>query len=332
MYCVFIMWQQTIKKHYPNAIINESALKFPITPSGWDIDFPNTVDVPTFLVLQDMLTWEPGSRWPRELERIAHWAISKNIDQSKLFILIWNYDLAEHWNEQNSGMFRCIQFSIHQYETWQQYTKSRTLIEETFTGTGRKHNALCLNRIDKPHRRSTITYLKRSREVNLSDLHNGKQPYYPGLSFSDYKYDNLANLLSLAQNYTTSRFSIITESQYAEPRGIISEKTFNAIVALHPFVIISSFGSLKELQRLGFKTFGDHFDESYDQCANYQRLDRVLGLTQIHKFRPDDSIKEICQYNRDYFFNEFGNKLCSDIHLACLGHPNDVIFKSVITP
>ena len=319
------MWQQTIKKYYPDAVINDAALKFPITAKGWDIDFPDTVDKPTFLVLQDMLTWEPGTRWPRELERIATWAIAKNVDQSKLFVLIWNYDLAEHWNEQQPGMFRCIQFSTFQYNLWEQYTKSHTLIVDTFTGTGRKHNSLCLNRIDKPHRRTVITYLKRFREVNLSDLHYGREPYYPGLSYDDYQYDNLENLLSLAQNYNTSRMSIVTESQYSEPRGIITEKTFNAIVALHPFVIIGAFGSLKEIHRLGFKTFAKYFDETYDALPNSMRVDRVLGLTAIHKFRPDESIQEVCQYNRDYFFKEFGNKLLSDLHLACQSHSLNVV-------
>ena len=319
------MWQETIKNYFPNAVINDAALLFPITDRGWQVDLPKNLDNPTFLVLQDMLTWEPGARWPRELEQIAHWAISKHLDTSNLFVLIWNYDLAEHWNEQNPNLFKCIQFSTHQYETWQQYTKSHTLIVEAFIGTGRKHNSLCLNRIDKPHRRSVITYLKRYREVNLSDLHYGRNPYYPGLSFEEYDYDNLKNLLSLSQNYVTSRLSIVTESQYSEPRGIISEKTFNAIVALHPFVIIGTPGSLKEIQRLGFKTFPEYFDESYDDCPNGLRLDRVLGLTEIHKFRPDDSIKEICRYNREYFFNKLGDKLLSDLALACKRHSLNVI-------
>ena len=319
------MWQQTIRKYFPDAVIYDAALKFPITATGWEVEFPDKVDKPTFLVLQDMLTWESGSRWPSELERIAKWAIAKNVDQSKLFVLIWNYDLAEHWNEQNPGMFRCIQFSTFQYNLWEQYKKSHTLIVNRFLSTGHKHNALCLNRVDKPHRRSTISYLRRFREVNLSDLHNGRTPYYPAQSYDEYDYDNLKNLFSLQQNYLTSRFSIITESQYAEPRGIITEKTFNAIVALHPFVIIGTAGSLKEIQRLGFKTFPEYFDESYDQYPSSVRLDRVLGMNQIRKFRPDDGIKEICRYNRDYFFNAFGDKLCSDLELACRSHSGNIV-------
>lgn len=318
------MWQSIIRQYFPGAVIYDAALKFPITTKGWEVEFPDKVDAPTFLVLQDMLTWESGTRWPRELERIATWAIAKNIDQSKLFVLIWNYDLAEHWNQQQPDMFKCIQFSPFQYNLWEQYTKSHTLIEDTFTETGRKHNALCLNRIDKPHRRSTISYLKRLREVNLSDLHYGRHPYYPGQDFADYDYDNLKNLLSLSKNYTTSRFSIITESQYSEPRGIVSEKTFNAIVALHPFVIIGSTLILKEIRRLGFSTFAGYFDESYDAFPNGMRLDKVLGLTEIKKFRPDEHIQDICRSNRDYFFNGFGDKLCADLHLACSYHSANV--------
>lgn len=318
------MWRQIINKHFPGAVIEDAALKYPITEHGWDINFPDNVDTTTFLVLQDMLTWEPGTRWPRELEKIAKWLIATNSNAKNVFVLIWNYDLAEHWNHQNPDSFTCIQFSIFQYQLWEQYTSNRSIIDISLTGPGRKHNALCLNRIDKPHRRLMIEAFRYNRSINCSDLHSGKEPYYPGLSYNDYEYNNLDNLISLAQNYNTSRFSIVTESQYYEPRGIISEKTFNAIVALHPFIIVGTQGSLREIRRLGFMTYDGYIDETYDDLHNGARINTILDSNAINKFRPAEGIEKIALYNKNYFFSEFGNKLLSDLELAISNHSVNV--------
>jgi hypothetical protein len=44
----------------------------------------------------------------------------------------------------------------------------------------------------------------------------------------------------------------------------ITEKTTKPIAMKHPFMVLSSFHFLKNLRALGFRTFSDHLDESYD--------------------------------------------------------------------
>jgi len=44
----------------------------------------------------------------------------------------------------------------------------------------------------------------------------------------------------------------------------ISEKTTKPIAMKHPFMVLSSFHFLSNLRALGFRTFKDHLDESYD--------------------------------------------------------------------
>ena len=42
------------------------------------------------------------------------------------------------------------------------------------------------------------------------------------------------------------------------------KKHSNHLSHCHPFVMVSKKGTLKYLRDIGFKTFGDFWDESYD--------------------------------------------------------------------
>ena len=49
-----------------------------------------------------------------------------------------------------------------------------------------------------------------------------------------------------------------------EPSCFISEKTWRPILNLQPFIYFGGYKSLAKLHKLGFKTFGNIIDESYD--------------------------------------------------------------------
>jgi hypothetical protein len=65
--------------------------------------------------------------------------------------------------------------------------------------------------------------------------------------------------------YDSTYFHIVTETIMGnEPSCFISEKTWRPILNLQPFVYFGDHGALKKLKELGFKTFDDIIDESYD--------------------------------------------------------------------
>ena len=75
----------------------------------------------------------------------------------------------------------------------------------------------------------------------------------------------------------------------------------------HPFIILGPQNYLQTLKQLGFKTFGDFVDESYDKCGNtQQRIDliaqqvKMLTLEQSNKFY--NSTRQICQHNLDHLY------------------------------
>jgi hypothetical protein len=70
-----------------------------------------------------------------------------------------------------------------------------------------------------------------------------------------------------------------TETVYFGQRLHITEKTFKAIAMEMPFVLVAPAGSLAYMREYGFRTFGDVFDESYDEeTDDIVRLERVAKL------------------------------------------------------
>ena len=105
--------------------------------------------------------------------------------------------------------------------------------------------------------------------------------------------------------YAQSLVSIITETHFFEKTLHLTEKTFKPITFLHPFIMVSTAGSLAYLKGLGFKTFGSVWDESYDQEQNHvQRLIKIRNLiitinnlSQDQLLELQHKIKPIVEHN-----------------------------------
>jgi hypothetical protein len=81
------------------------------------------------------------------------------------------------------------------------------------------------------------------------------------------------------KNNTMSFCAIVTESRFAEHFSSFSEKPLAPIAHFMPFVIVGLPYTLKLLKQVGFKTFSDFWDESYDQEMNNEhRLLKILNL------------------------------------------------------
>ena len=74
--------------------------------------------------------------------------------------------------------------------------------------------------------------------------------------------------------------TVVSEASFfdSDDTLFISEKTFKAIASRHPFIIFGNRGSLKALKEMGFKTFEDFWDESYDDLPTWERFDSIIKL------------------------------------------------------
>lgn len=118
--------------------------------------------------------------------------------------------------------------------------------------------------------------------------------------------------------YDNSMISIITESEFSDGSlERITEKTIKPLLAGHPFVIVGNPGSLKQIKRLGFKTFSPHINESYDQICNpterlsciIQEVRRLSQLTNYELKQLRCSLKDIIDFNLSWSNNEYQSYL-----------------------
>lgn len=107
--------------------------------------------------------------------------------------------------------------------------------------------------------------------------------------------------------YNETAFSLVLESarSWDDMVMFLTEKTYKPISSHHPFIIFGFPGSLKYLQKQGFQTFDNIFDESYDNEANFdKKLDIIKSNIASYNNVPYslETISRI-QHNHSWFYN-----------------------------
>ena len=113
---------------------------------------------------------------------------------------------------------------------------------------------------------------------------------------------------------------VVTETVYDDSRIHITEKTFKPIVLQQPFLLVGNRGALKYLRDYGFRTFGDLWDEGYDDLDHEHRIRAVAdicqditswssGKIQQAQYQIADTVK----YNHDWFYGGFQDRLWKEL-------------------
>jgi hypothetical protein len=105
--------------------------------------------------------------------------------------------------------------------------------------------------------------------------------------------------------YDTSLINIVTETYFFNNIIHITEKTYKPIAFMQPFILVAAAGSLKHLKDMGFKTFSEFWDESYDQeLDDKQRFRKIAELIKLISEWPEHVkidftyvVKDIVDYN-----------------------------------
>lgn len=108
-------------------------------------------------------------------------------------------------------------------------------------------------------------------------------------------YDNTYNqhwTLDYDESYifNDSFLWISSETKKTHEGVYITEKTWKAIAYGSPFCINGDNGSLRYLKSMGFKTFSEYWDESYDEDND---IEKIKKITNIVKNICDKSLDEL---------------------------------------
>lgn len=111
--------------------------------------------------------------------------------------------------------------------------------------------------------------------------------------------------------FNDAYWNFVTESFFADYCAL-TEKTFKPIANLQPFIIVGAPGSLAALHDLGYKTFNDIIDESYDYTEDDDRrmelliklAFRLIDMTDEHHIKLMTKIKPILEHNQKLFLSK----------------------------
>jgi hypothetical protein len=222
-----------------------------------------------------------------------------------------------------------------------EFMQNTSSLNITHELTTKEKKFLCFNRSPRPHRIAILSELVNRNLLNRGYV--SAYSLFAGVNEVRSVYPNLANLdnnisalnelvpieLSLEQTesnfmysdsmkdialFNNSLFSLVTETiaitkpnnyYHCFPCTFMTEKTFKAIKATHPFIIMSTPHFLKDLREMGYKTFHPYINESYDDIENdEQRLLAVMDeVERLSNLSPDEEtewltkVHEITKHN-----------------------------------
>lgn len=141
------------------------------------------------------------------------------------------------------------------------------------------------------------------------NVHNPLKIY--GASGRSPQGTNVVKSHNFINAYKSAFLALVMESRVTQPWPNISEKTINAITSERPFVLAGAPGVLKFLRELGFKTFSDFWDESYDDIELHDdRLVKVCSTVEsicsmsIEQMRDMHTrMSPILKHNREHIKN-----------------------------
>jgi hypothetical protein len=152
--------------------------------------------------------------------------------------------------------------------------------------------------------RTTVPFTRFNNDIILNSEHwkillshsqnfsnqNYRHPGIDGVTNDDDTRFN-ADFLNASLIY------VITETVAEYPYPYYSEKTWRAMFTGRPFMMVNARYSLKKLQELGFETFSDWWDESYDEKES--AADRIASMVLTLKSLAGLSKKELRELNQD---------------------------------
>jgi len=217
--------------------------------------------------------------------------------------------------------------------------------DSRYNNRARSRKVMCLNNANKQHRYDIVKMLNSydpcdqyttlrhngkylKHEQLLGELEGGITGHYflnshqdcPPLKYitDAYAYiatetyhdsQSVSGLLHQITDDTTLKADRFTEWW--------TEKTFKAIYYELPFMVVGVKDTLKGLKKLGFETFPELFDESYDSIDMWsskkhiyeKNIDNLMSMThsELHNLYYSDSIQKKLKHNKELYLQLIEN-------------------------
>tara|TARA_X000001382_G_scaffold121956_1_gene104587 strand:- start:958 stop:1650 length:693 start_codon:yes stop_codon:yes gene_type:complete len=167
------------------------------------------------------------------------------------------------------------------------------------------HEYLYLNKATRTHRVKLYKKLKQENVLENSiytftmldtPIRLPKKYELPGIDPEDYpRFGKDQDIYELP--YIDTVCSIVSETNDNDHDVFMTEKIWKPILAQHIFIVHGNYLYLQKLREMGFKTFNNYFDESYDlERDPDKRIDKIVSLCKSLK----DNSKELQHGHRKW--------------------------------
>jgi hypothetical protein len=249
-----------------------------------------------FVLNTEYDTYETNPLYRSEHEMIANLLFKYNLDE---YVLIDNNPYNEIRFSNN-----CIYVPNYARKNWEECDAKESR-DAVFSSFNRRPSRSRLTIVDHIHTKDSVWSCGELDEYQKHQLPQFNHLDLPKVV--DKEFTPLGTgMVTPYWLYQTAYFHIINETDtWYDPNYLfVTEKTYNCINSRTPFLMAGQPYTLRHLKELGFKTFSDYWDESYDEeLYTTKRIDMICNL--IDTIEKDymslfKEVKDICEYNYNH--------------------------------
>lgn len=155
-------------------------------------------------------------------------------------------------------------------------------------------------RFEEKHNQARQIMIDGYERMKATPLDKNKFEIYQNIGENN-NFVNFNN--NLRPLYTNSFVEIVSETTFAAPSYLLTEKTLNTVYGCNFPILITGAGAVAHLREIGFDMFDDIVNHSYDLISN--PMDRIIAAVDNNsKLLTDaDYAKEKWLSARDRFLN-----------------------------
>jgi hypothetical protein len=231
-----------------------------------------------------------------------------------------------NWQPQHSRVSKCLYLLWSTCDFYQAKPSLlsipntiKTHVFDVLLGRQKHHRDYLYNNID--HDQHIVTYFPTEHDQDITQYSN-KQFQWPTdvlprstdpINFTVQEVVVDGTIVSLSQIlpreiYQHTRYSIVAETETSNNWSFFTEKVAKPILAKRLFLVCSGQYYLRNLRKLGFRTFDGIINESYDVEPNLTKrmemlLEQANKLSQQNHATLEEQIKPIVDHNFSVMIN-----------------------------
>jgi len=286
----------------------------------------------TYLLLYQATEATPFYFWKHRWNRLKSFLIKKNIPPHKVYYISGDLNavsnhkrhMDNYWCDINVlgiNIFEMMHLFRHNANSGENYKD----IIDLHTKSEKNKNFLNLNKRMRPNKQALIYYIRKNNLLENNIVSNlwyesevlSQEEFDTQYNFNEANYDELVEWVqqrividndndqhSDKKLYVDTKYSLVSETYTGSTVNFITEKTYKPILMGHPFLIHGTNGTLDYLKQIGYETFPELFDESYDTYTSSKDQLKIIVENLKKDVIINKNVLEKCKHNQNLFLQQ----------------------------